>query len=95
MRFYSKAKLGIMNRVHGAFMMASFGKPSIIIGNDSRARMAEEIGLKSYFVNEINYNILKKEYKFLKSGANNFKERFNKIKNNAFSNYMKEFSKIK
>jgi polysaccharide pyruvyl transferase WcaK-like protein len=95
MKFYSKAKFGIMNRVHGAFMMASFGKPSIIIGNDSRARMAEEIGLKSYFVNEIDYDLLKKEYEFLKNGADNFKDRFKEIKEKAFNDYMEKLCKIK
>lgn len=92
MKFYSKAKFGIMNRVHGAFMMASYGKPSIIIGNDSRARMPEEIGLKHYFVNDADYELLNKEYEFLKDGANNFSERFKVIKEKAFNDYMKALS---
>ncbi len=92
MKFYSKAKFGIMNRVHGAFLMASYGKPSIVIGNDSRARMSEEIGLKHYFVNNIDYDILMQEYEFLKKGANNFKERFLKIKEKAFEDYMEALS---
>jgi len=94
MKFYSKAKFGIMNRVHGAFMMASFGKPSIIIGNDSRAKMASEIGLKSYFVNDINYKVLMDEYEFLKTGANDYEKRFKKIKNKAFNDYMNELVKL-
>ena len=76
MKFYSKAKFGIMNRVHGAFLMASFGKPSVVIGNDSRARMPEEIGLRHYFVNDVDYDVLNKEYEFLASGADNYSERF-------------------
>jgi hypothetical protein len=94
MKFYSKAKFGIMNRVHGAFMIASFGRPSIIIGNDSRARMGSEIGLKSYFVNEINYNILMNEYEFLKNGANNYKNKFNLIKEKAYADYIKVLSNL-
>jgi len=94
MKFYSKAKFGIMNRIHGAFMIASFGKPSIIIGSDSRARMAEEIGLRSYFVNEINYKILMDEYEFLKSDATNYAIKLKKIKNKAFNDYMKELMKL-
>jgi hypothetical protein len=94
MKFYSKAKFGIMNRVHGAFIMASYGKPSVVIGNDSRARMVEEIGLKHYFVNDINYDILNKECEFLKSGAGNFSERFKEIKEKALSDYMKALSVI-
>jgi hypothetical protein len=92
MRFYSKAKFGIMNRVHGGFLMASYGKPSIIIGNDSRARMAEEIGLKNYFVNDVDYDVLMQEYAFLSSGADNFKERFKAIKSKAFNDYQKALS---
>jgi hypothetical protein len=94
MRFYSRAKFGIMNRVHGAFMMASFGKPSIVIGNDSRARMAEEIGLKHYFVNDVDVDLLRNEYGYLLSGANNFLDRFNVIKDKAFSDYMLSLSDL-
>jgi len=92
MKFYSKAKFGIMNRVHGAFLMASYGKPSIVIGNDSRARMPEEIGLKHYFVNDVDYELLNKEYEFLKNGADDFSKRFKKIKEKAFNDYMKALS---
>lgn len=94
MKFYSKAKFGIMNRVHGAFLMASYGKPSIVIGNDSRARMPEEIGLKHYFVNDADYKLLNQEYEFLKSGADNFAERFKVIKEKAYGDYMKAFSAL-
>jgi len=92
MRFYSKAKFGIMNRVHGAFLMASYGKPSIVIGNDSRARMAEEIGLKNYFVNDVDYDVLMLEYAFLSSGADGYAESFKNIKAKAFEDYQKALS---
>ena len=92
MKFYSKAKFGIMNRVHGAFLIASYGKPSIVIGNDSRARMSEEIGLRHYFVNDANYDLLNREYEFLKSGADNFAQRFKVIKKKAYNDYMRALS---
>lgn len=94
MKFYSKAKFGIMNRVHGAFLMASFGKPSVVIGNDSRAVMPAEIGLKHYFVNDVNYDVLQKEYEFLSNGADNYSERFKAIKTKAYNDYMKALSTI-
>ena len=53
MRFYSRAKFGILNRVHAAFMMASFGKPAVVIGTDSRARMIETLNLPSVFVEDV------------------------------------------
>lgn len=88
MKFYSRAKFGFMNRVHGAFLMASFGKPSVVIGNDSRARMSEEIGLKHYFVNDVNCELLNQEYIYLNSGADEFSKRFKCIKEKAISDYM-------
>lgn len=87
-QFYSKAKYGIMNRVHGAFLMASFGKPSLIVGNDSRARMAEEIGMESVFVNDADEALLWAKQADLAAGANNFAERFDAIKQKAERDYL-------
>lgn len=53
MKFYARAKFGIVNRVHAGFMMASFGKPAVVIGNDSRALMVENLNLPSYFVGDV------------------------------------------
>ncbi len=50
LRVYSKARCGVLNRVHGAFAMASFGRPALVVGNDSRARMMEVIGLPAMSV---------------------------------------------
>jgi hypothetical protein len=93
-KFYSKAKFGILNRVHGAFMMASFGRPSYVIGNDSRAVMVEEIGLKHTFVSNVTVDNLLHELEYLKNGANNFVERFQEIKEKAFNDYMKAMGEI-
>jgi hypothetical protein len=45
---YSVGWMTIANRVHGAVASAGFGVPSIIIGNDSRARIGNYIGLPVY-----------------------------------------------
>ncbi|GAB4401178.1 MAG: hypothetical protein OHK0053_23550 [Microscillaceae bacterium] len=94
MRFYAKAKFGIMNRVHGAFQMASYGKPFILIGNDSRARMASEIGLKSFFVNEVNLDLLMNQYELLKKGYDDFDARFRLIHKRAEDDYLKALEAI-
>ncbi len=52
LRMYAKASFGILNRVHGAMVMAGMGKPAVVVGNDSRAKMAEMMGLPIYFVND-------------------------------------------
>ena len=54
MRFYSRARFGIVNRVHAGFMMASFGRPCAVIGNDSRALMMKNLQLPTYFVEDVN-----------------------------------------
>lgn len=53
MRFYSRARFGIVNRVHAGFMLASFGKPVAVIGTDTRALMVANLDLPSYFVEEV------------------------------------------
>ena len=94
MKVYSKAKLGLMNRVHGAFMLASFGKPSIVIGNDSRALMAAEIGVKSYFVNDVDSSLLNSEYRRLLESRDEFSKNFAKLKEKAFRDYIEALSQI-
>ncbi len=54
LRLYSSARFGFVNRIHAAFAMASFGKPSIVVGSDSRARMCELIGLQCFNMAETN-----------------------------------------
>jgi len=88
MKVYSKAKFGIMNRVHGAFMMASFGKPSLIIGADSRARMGAEIGLDSVFINDADAKLLLDRFNHFLSDTDTFSERFHTIKEKAYTDYM-------
>lgn len=87
-KFYSKAKFGIMNRVHGGFLIGSYGRPALIIGSDTRARMSSEIGLNNYYVNDVNIDILMEEYDKLSKGYNNFEERFKAIKQKAKQDYM-------
>jgi len=88
MKIYSKAKYGIMNRVHGAFIMASYGAPSFVIGNDSRAKMTEEIGLESMFLNDITYSTLVDKYESLKKMRKNYITVFNERKKIAFDKYV-------
>ena len=64
MKFYSKAKFGIFKSCTRAFLIASFGKPAFVIGNDTRAKMTEEIGLTSCFVNDATVDVLMEQYDF-------------------------------
>lgn len=48
--FYAECDLVVANRVHGAVAAAGCGVPSIIVGNDSRAEIGQEIGLPVFHV---------------------------------------------
>jgi hypothetical protein len=50
LRIYARARYGLVNRVHAAFAMASFGRLAAVIGNDSRAHMAELIDVPVFDV---------------------------------------------
>ncbi|MGE5804490.1 MAG: polysaccharide pyruvyl transferase family protein [Ignavibacteria bacterium] len=94
MKIYANAKYGIMNRVHGAFLMASYGAPSFVIGNDSRATMTNEIGLESMFINDVDLQILLNKYEALKKAGSTFKTKFDSIKKDAYDRYFSVFSGI-
>lgn len=86
---YAKAKYGLMNRVHGAFVLASLGKPSFVIGTDSRARMAEEIGLRHAYVNDVDAKRLLETAQQLESERTSFPARIEAIRAKAAADYKK------
>jgi hypothetical protein len=48
LKVYSKARYGVCNRVHAAAAIASFGRPAIVVGGDSRINLIEQFGLPAY-----------------------------------------------
>ena len=49
---YAKSSAVVSNRVHGAVCAAGFGRPAIIIGNDTRLMIGDFIGIPSLYVME-------------------------------------------
>lgn len=94
MKFYAKAKYGVMNRIHGAYMLASLGIPSIIIGNDSRAKMAENIGLESFFVNDVTNDILLDNADTLEALSGSYYDLIIETKNKAFNEYTTKIDSV-
>ncbi len=92
MKFYSKAKFGFMNRIHAAYQLSSYGKPSIIVGADTRATMAKEIGNCSVFVEDVTKDMLMDTYESFEKTAGEYKEKFIEIKKKAFDDYMNVLS---
>ncbi len=45
LKVYSRARFGICNRVHAAAGIATFGRPALVVGGDSRINLIEQFGL--------------------------------------------------
>jgi hypothetical protein len=48
LKVYSKAHYGLCNRVHAGAAVASFGRPAIVVGGDSRINLIEQFGLPAF-----------------------------------------------
>ena len=88
LRFYSAAKFGIFNRVHAAMALASFGRPSLVVGSDSRALMSDTIGLKSIFVDCATSKSLMEEFLRLNRTWPEYSSVFSKLQREAESAYI-------
>ena len=94
MEFYARAKWGIFNRVHGAFMLASFGRPAAVIGNDSRARMIENLGLSAYFVNDIAHVGLDNVVEGVRARCSEYADQHAMIRAAAKAQYIQELQRV-
>jgi hypothetical protein len=84
---YSRARWGILNRVHGAFAMASLGKPAAVVGADSRARMASLLDLPTIFVNDASDDWLDAAALILASRVDSFPSQMAALKVSAARSY--------
>jgi hypothetical protein len=94
MNFYSKARFAIVNRVHAGFMMASFGKPVAVIGNDSRALMINKLSLSSYYVDDINVQMIDNIINELLYRELTYKDEFEVICVEAREKYVNKISEV-
>ncbi len=88
LRFYARARWGILNRIHGAFALASLGKPATVVGTDSRAQMTEMIGLRSIFVNQADMAWLEAEAVRLESESDHYARAMDLVKEAAKLQYI-------
>lgn len=92
--FYSQAKAGILNRVHGAFLLSSFGIPAIIVGSDSRARMGDVMGIQNYFVEEASTDFILKQFYEILENLKIEEEKIYHKKVEAKENYLRLFKNL-
>ena len=86
-RIISNAKVAIVNRVHAAIPLASYGIPSVCIGNDSRLGALEQLGLSTHFTNEIDSEILINNVNILINKLDDEFDRLNELKLKTFELY--------
>jgi len=55
---YGQCAAVVANRVHGGVCAAGFGRPSIIVGNDTRLLIADYIGIPSFYVADVDAPLL-------------------------------------
>lgn len=87
LRMYAQCKFGIMNRIHGCFGLASLGRPSFLIGSDSRTLMAREINLPYDYVNNVGTERLLSEFSTLQTRWPTYREEMDEIKRRALARY--------
>jgi hypothetical protein len=93
-KFYARAHYGIVNRLHAAYALASLGKPSLVIGNDSRSHMADYIGVERLYVNDVSVDALVDHFETLGDSALDFAENIHHIKRKALRDYMDSLAVI-
>jgi hypothetical protein len=86
--FFSTVKFGIFNRVHAAFALGSFGRPSFVIGNDSRARMCDMIKLRHGFVGDVTTVSLTCEFERLHETWSHYEPVMSKIQQETKTAYL-------
>ncbi|MBN1465301.1 polysaccharide pyruvyl transferase family protein [candidate division KSB1 bacterium] len=87
-KFYARAQFGIVNRLHAAYALASLGKPSLVIGNDSRSCMADLIETERLYVNDVTVDALVDYFDRLAVRASHFGDRIRQIKREALAGYL-------
>ncbi|MBN1558838.1 polysaccharide pyruvyl transferase family protein [candidate division KSB1 bacterium] len=87
-KLYARAQYGIVNRLHAAYALASLGKPSLVIGNDSRARMADSIVSERVHVNDVTVDALVDRCVKLANSAPHFGDIIRRTKRKALADYM-------
>ena len=88
----SEAKFGICNRMHASVGMAGIGVSSVAICTDTRLLMVSELGLKTYYVKDVNADILEEEAESAVKTLPGEQERLLALQQDAWRRYLKVVS---
>lgn len=93
-KIISKARFGLVNRIHAAIPLASMGIPSLVVGNDTRLGAIEILGLKTFFTKDITAEILIEHATELEKKLSEEKERLNVYRTQVREQYKEVFQKF-
>ena len=83
---YGSCSMVVANRVHGAVCAAGFGVPSVILGNDTRARIGEYLGIPVFRASADIAPVLSTLHDFLHNREAE-SERLRRVQENAIERY--------
>jgi hypothetical protein len=86
---YARARFGVFNRVHAGVALSGLGRPSVVVGNDTRARMAELMGLPTYFVNAAGFDEIMKQVASFETQRDRWRTDLEQRKEDARSRYLR------
>lgn len=89
---YAGCRAVIANRVHGAVCAAGFGVPAVIIGNDSRLRIGDFIGLPSFYAGNVQAREILESFEGLIQNEQNERSRLRELRNTSTNAYVQHLS---
>lgn len=67
LRLYARCARGVFNRVHAGMVVASFGRPALVVGTDTRMGMMEQVGLPFRPVDDVTAESLIEEFESMEA----------------------------
>ncbi|MBU1863195.1 MAG: polysaccharide pyruvyl transferase family protein [Candidatus Omnitrophica bacterium] len=89
--FYGQCVGGLLNRIHGAMMIGSYGRKSLVVGIDSRLKMADLVGIPNMVLSEIEHLSAREIMDTILSNRDTFKNEIKKLIQNAKKQYLQIF----
>lgn len=90
-RLISRAKVGLVSRIHAAIPLAGIGVPSLVVGTDCRLGTIDVMGLPTRFVKEVTADFLEATLEDLMQKAPREAERLQNLREETALRYTKIF----
>ena len=85
---YSKSEFCVSNRVHGAAGAATFGRPSLVIGGDTRVQLIKQFGLPALDSRDLTIEKLDQGLASLIDHRDEYTQQLTELRNSAKAEYL-------